>query len=352
MRSMLGLTPISSIRQLALCALLLFGATLPVIAEDAPATGQVTGAKMLSHPTWFKESFLDLTEDVTEAADADKHVILFMEMEGCPYCYKMAQDNFANSPDRDFIQEHFDVIALNTKGDREVAVTAEMSMTEKEVAQLYQVQFTPTLVFLDETNRPVARVSGYRNPDDFKIVLDYVQERAYQEKTLNDYIAGRRDAEIYSFRADPLIQDRQDLSQVEDRPLAVLFEDTGCRGCAELHAGHLADPEIRKTLEGLTLVRLDTQSDAPIVDPSGRATTAKVFAESLGIQYRPSIVFFDQGREITRIEGMLYRYHFGGVLEYVAGRHFEDYPHSPFDYIDVKTAELTAAGQDVSIADE
>lgn len=339
-------------KRLPLAALCLAVMTAPLAAEETPASGQVTGAKMLSHPSWFKESFLDLVEDVDEAASAGKHLILVMEMNGCPYCYKMVQENFASAPYRDFIQEHFDVIALNTKGDREVAVTEEMSMSEKELADLYQVRFTPTLIFLDATNRPVARVSGYRNLDDFKVVLDYVQARAYEQQTLNDYAASRRATAVYAFRDHPQIQTLDDLSKPLERPLAVLFEDAGCVACAALHDGHLADPEIRSILEGLTLVRLDADSEAPIVDPMGNQTTPKALVETLGIQYRPSIVFFGRGREITRIESMLYRYHFGGVLEYVAGRHFERYPNSPFDYIDAKTAELTAAGRDVSIADE
>lgn len=352
---MLGTTPKSPatlLPLLHLCSLLAAFCAIPAAAQEQPPTGEVTGAKMLSHPSWFKESFLDLPEDVSEAAESGKHVILVMEMNGCPYCYKLVQENFATAPYRDFIQEHFDVIALNTKGDREVAVTEEMSMSEKELAELYQVRFTPTVVFLDASNRPVARVSGYRNRDDFKVVLDYVQERAYLQQTLNDYAAAKRPTEVYSFREHPQIQTIEDLAGVADRPLAILFEDDACVACDELHEGHLAAPEIRDILKGLTLVRLDTRSESPIIDPMGKATTPKALAESLGIQYTPSIVLFDRGREITRIESLLYRYHFGGVLEYVAGRHYERYPDSPFDYIDVKTAELTAAGKDVSIADE
>lgn len=347
-----GTTPKSPTRLLPLCALLAALCIVPAAAQDQPPTGEVAGAKMLSHPSWFKESFLDLPEDVSEAAESGKHVILVMEMNGCPYCYKLVQENFATAPYRDFIQEHFDVIALNTKGDREVAVTEEMSMSEKELAELYQVRFTPTVVFLDASNRPVARVSGYRNRDDFKVVLDYVQERAYLQQTLNDYAAAKRPSEVYSFREHPQIQTIEDLAGVADRPLALLFEDDACVACDELHEGHLADPEIRDILKGLALVRLDTRSETPIIDPMGNATTPKALAASLGIQYTPSIVLFDRGREITRIESLLYRYHFGGVLEYVADRHYERYPASPFDYIDVKTAELTAAGKDVSIADE
>ncbi|HSO83800.1 thioredoxin family protein [Thiocapsa sp.] len=349
---MLGTTPKSPTRLLPLCSLLAALCAAPAAAQEQTPTGEVTGAKMLSHPSWFKESFLDLPEDVSEAAESGKHVILIMEMNGCPYCYKLIQENFATAPYRDFIQEHFDVIALNTKGDREVAVTEEMSMSEKELADLYQVRFTPTVVFLDDSNRPVARVSGYRNVDDFKVVLDYVHERAYLKQTLNDYAAAKPRSEVYGFREHPQIQSIDDLAAVADRPLALLFEDISCVACDTLHDGHLADPQIREILTGLTLVRLDARSEAPIIDPMGNATTPKALAESLGIQYTPSIVLFDRGREITRIESMLYRYHFGGVLEYVAGRHYERYPDSPFDYIDVKTAELTAAGKDVSIADE
>jgi hypothetical protein len=48
---------------------------------------------------------------------------------------------------------------------------------------------------------------------------------------------------------------------------------------------------------------------------------------------------------------MLYRYHFTGVLEYVADRRSEEYPGSPFRYIDAKTAEILESGKDVSISE-
>jgi hypothetical protein len=35
------------------------------IEPDATERGELLGAKMSSHPAWFKESFLDIAEDVT-----------------------------------------------------------------------------------------------------------------------------------------------------------------------------------------------------------------------------------------------------------------------------------------------
>lgn len=324
----------------------------PVLAGEAKPAGQVTGGKMSTHPDWFKESFLDIGEDVGEAAGANRHVILFMEMNGCPYCYKMIEENFRNAPYRDYIQEHFDVIALNVKGDREVALDAETTVSEKEVADLLGVRFTPTLVFLNQDNKPVARVSGYRNVEDFKPVLEYVAEKAYETMTLAEYLDAKKPTGVYSFRAHPQIQDLTDLSTVPERPLALLFEDSGCAACEALHDGHLADPGVNAILERFTLVRLDALSEAPIVGPTGNQTTPKALAATLGIEYRPSLVLFDKGREIARIESMLYRFHFAGILEYVGERKYLDYPDSPFDYINAKTAELTAAGKDVSISEE
>ncbi len=329
-----------------------FAATGAVVADEAPAQGKVGGIKLSAPPAWFKQSFLDIAEDVSEAADADKHVILFLEMDGCPYCYKMMEENFRNAPYRDFIQERFDVIALNIKGDREVAINAEQSVSEKDLSRILKVAYTPTVVFLDQDNKQVARVSGYRNVDDFKQVLDYVAEKAYVTQSLTQYLEANKTDGIYTLRDHPQIQAISDLSTVADRPLALLFEDSSCVACAALHDGHLADPEVNAALKKLTLVRLDTDSEAPIVDPNGNQTTPKALAASLGIEYRPTIVLFDKGREITRIESMLYRYHFVGMLEYVGDRKYVEYPDSPFDYINAKTAALTAAGKDVSVADE
>ena len=316
------------------------------------AEGKVTGGKVSSHPAWFKESFLDIAADVEEAAEADRHVILFMEMNGCPYCYKMLKESFEPADRAAFVQEHFDVIALNVRGDREVALDADTSLTEKALAERFDVRFTPTVVFLSSEGQPVARVSGYRNPDELRQVLDYVAERAYGEQTLAAYLEGRKSPGAYSMREHPAIGTASDLAALTDKPLAVLFEDAACLDCDALHDGHLKDPEVLAALGDFRVVRLDALSDEPITAPDGSATTPRKLAADLGITYRPSLVLYDGGREIARIASMLYRYHFIGLLEYVGQGHYKTYPASPFDYINAKTAELTAKGQDVSIADE
>ena len=40
-------------------------------------------------PEWFKVSFLDLYEDIEEATEKNKRLMLFFFQDGCPYCKKL-----------------------------------------------------------------------------------------------------------------------------------------------------------------------------------------------------------------------------------------------------------------------
>ncbi|WP_052761328.1 thioredoxin family protein [Sedimenticola thiotaurini] len=336
-------------RLLCFCALIccaLF--SLQALATTQP--GKLTGGVPSIHPAWFKESFLDIAEDAEEAADSGKHVMLFMHLNNCPYCAKMVDENIANAPYTPFIKENFDVIQINIKGDREVAFDANTTVTEKELARLLKVRYTPTILFLNQDNKTVLRLNGYRSVPAFKHALDFVQQKAYLKTNLSRFIEQQQTTPVYTFRDHPLLKQVSDLQSVADKPLALLFEDSSCDACDALHDGHLKNPEIMKVLENYTFVRLDANSDEPIIDPAGNKTTPKAFAEQLGLTYRPGIVLFDQGREIERIDGLLFTYHFQEMLRYVGERHYVKYPKSFYDYLNVRTAEILESGQNIDLS--
>lgn len=319
-------------------------------AASTTQPGKLTGGVPTVHPAWFKESFLDIAEDAEEAAAAGKHVILFMHLNDCPYCAKMADENFANAPYTPFIRENFDVIQINIKGDREVAFDASTSVSEKELAKLLKVRYTPTILFLNKENQTVLRLNGYRSVPAFKHALDYVQQKAYLQTNLSRFIEQQQTTPVYSFRDHPMLQQVNDLQSVADKPLALLFEDSSCDACDALHDGHLKNPEIQKVLENFTFVRLNANATDPIIDPTGNNTTPKAFAEQLGLTYRPGIVLFDQGREISRIDGLLFTYHFQEVLRYVGERHYVKYPKNFYDYLNVRTAEILKSGKNIDLS--
>jgi len=73
---------------------------------NAVESGKIVGGKVSTLPAWFKDSFLDISEDVEEAKDSDKHLILYMHLTGCPYCFKMVEEGFKNSANTQIIKDN------------------------------------------------------------------------------------------------------------------------------------------------------------------------------------------------------------------------------------------------------
>ena len=312
--------------------------------------GKVTGGQKSTLPDWFKDSFLDITEDVEDAKDEDKHLMLYMHLSGCPYCYKMIEEGFKNSTNTQIIKDNFDVVAINIKGDKEISLNENLTMTEAEVRDHYKVNFTPTIVFLDQNNHLVYKVNGYRSPQNFKHALDFVSSRSYQQMSLAQFISNQDRRKRYTLRAHDSFQDISDLSKKRQKPLLVLFEDQYCVLCDRLHEGHLNNPEIIQLLDLFDVVRLDAESNQPIIDVDGNSTTAKQFANKLSLNYRPGIVMFDQGKEVMRIDALLYSYHFAGHLRYIGERHYLQYPESVFDYLTVYKQSVLKSGQNIDLS--
>ena len=320
--------------------------TLSLVPANAQQ-GQITGGVEYEVPDWFKESFLEIAEDVEEAKDEGKHVLLFFHLNGCPYCNKMANETFETEPLKSQIQQNFDSIALNIKGDREIAMSEDLSTTERLLSEFLKVQYTPTILFLDHNNKTVLRLNGYRSSRAMQQALDFVQNKAYLKTSFSQYKRDNMQYGKYRFIKDPLIKSTNDLSKLQ-QPVALLFEDEDCNECNAFHRRMMKREAIREQLGRYQVVRLDAKSDAVLTDFSGNQTTPKAFAEKLNLNYRPGIVLFDQGREIARIESMLYPFHFENVLRFGLDKNYQQYP----DYLalgQVRQQELLEKGIDVNL---
>jgi thioredoxin-related protein len=210
-------------------------------------------------PAWFANSFLDIREDVGEAASAGKRVILYFYQDGCPYCQKLLDTNFALQETEIKTRKHFEVIAINMWGDREVTGFDGEETTEKAFAKSLRVMFTPTLLFLNEQGRVILRVNGYYPPHKFNAALDYGSQHDGAGPTFREYYAALSPAPA----SGVLHQDASYLSagvaldKRKGRPLLVMFEQKDCSPCDELHLDILQRPESREQLQLLDVAVLD-----------------------------------------------------------------------------------------------
>ena len=333
-------------------ALLLLSACLLILplsnhsAANEQPRGTITGGAVHQAPEWFKESFLEIAEDVDEATEAGKHVVLFFQLNGCPYCDAMLTESFEAEPMSSYVQQHFDAISINVRGDREIAFNEDIVVTEKQLSEILKVSGTPAILFLDEDNKTVVRVNGYRAPERFRLILEYVATSSYRTTTLADYLDARLNKNVYSLRDNPLFTEVSDLSAV-DGPLMLIFEDGSCYDCDEFHDAILAHPQVREEIEPFTIVRLDADSNARIIGVDGSETTPAELARKHEVIYRPGVLAFDEGVLLRRADSLLFPHHFKEYMRYVAGGFYRQVDWRT--YSDNRTEELLEAGIDIDL---
>ncbi len=301
-------------------------------------------------PDWFKNSFLDLSEDIEEARDSGKRLMLFFYQDGCPYCKKMLQENFAQKKLVDKTRNNFDVVSLNIWGDRDVSF-GNLHTTEKGFAERLKVMYTPTIIFFNEKGKAVLRANGYYNPGKFNAALDYVlghhdkteKFRAYLARVNPPKARGKIHKEVESVKAP------YDFSKKSSRYRLVMFEQKQCVECDELHNDVLTRKESIEQLKKLDVSVLDMWSDEKIITPAGKSLSVKDWAKKLNIQYSPSLVYFDkQGKEVFRSDGYLKSFHIQSVMDYVTSEAYKKQPNFQ-RYIDARAKKLEAQGLHIDL---
>ena len=338
---------------LLLCVLMLTALRVQAAGETELTPGMVNPGHV-EQPDWFKVSFLDLFEDIAEAADEDKRVMVYFYQDGCPYCKKLLEDNFGQRQISDKTRQYFDVVSLNIWGDREVTV-GEKVMTEKEFAAALKVQYTPTLIFFNESNKAVYRANGYYPPEKFGVVLDYVGQKKEKNTSFHDYLAqvdpqpasGKLHTEVSTIKS---VDDLQAALE-PGKHLLVIFGQKQCTTCDELHLDILRRKETRELLQRLNVAVVDLWSDQRIVTPDGSEQKINEWAKKLKINYAPSLLYFnDQGEEVFRSDAYLKAFHVQSVMDYVTTAAYREQPNFQ-RYIDGRADHLSEQGIEVNLMD-
>ena len=297
--------------------------------DDAPLD------EPLAYPGWFKLSFLDLPDDIEEAiAGGKRGLMVYFGQKYCPYCKKFLYGNLGMPDIRTYTQKHFDVIGIDINGQRSVTGLDGRERTEHGFAVEQGINFTPTLVFYDREKREALRLTGYYPPYKFRAALEYVAGGHYKKENFRTYLAradvplvfgaGEMNHEDF-FVQPPYVLDRS--HRPAQRPLVVFFEQSDCHACDVLHTGPLRNKEVRARLGRLEAVQLGMWADTPVITPAGERTTARQWADRLGLFYTPTLIFYDErGTEILRVDSVVQFYRLRGVLDYVLSGAYRQYP--------------------------
>lgn len=216
----------------------------------AKAPPAAAGSREIEIPDWFKASFLNLPEDVQEASQLDRRVMLFFTQDGCSYCKKMVEVSFTDPAVLSLMKKHFDAIALNIHGSLDVTWIDGKRRSEKDLARKLGIAYTPTLLFLDEKGNVALRLTGFSPPEKLIPALDYVALKLEGKMTLPQYLASAcRAAKGGPAERDPalspspyvvVIPVKGEFTEVKDR-VTMAIENQGLVITSTAHVGDMLD---------------------------------------------------------------------------------------------------------------
>lgn len=292
-------------------------------AQDSK-TGKFIGGKDTTMPSWFKESFLDLGEDIEELAEENKQLIVFLHQANCPYCHLFVTKNLSDKKTKEKIQKNFEIVDLNMFGDRELVDVDEEEYTEKEFAIKHKVQFTPTILFFNKEGTQILRLNGYTNIDNFNKALDFVKDESYKLMTYKEYIV--KDSKKAKLIEEPDLfkNSKNFIRNKNSKKMAIFFESSNCVDCQTLHNKLLRDKTTRELLKKMDLYQVDMNSTKSVATPQKQILKIKEWTKNLNITHTPTVIFFDENaNEIIRIESMFKNFHFQTIVDYVVSDEYK-----------------------------
>ena len=132
-------------------------------------------------------NWLPYNEGLLKAEKESKYVLIDFYTDWCGYCKKMDKETYTDQEVLKAISKNFVTIKINAESENKV-VEGDKEITERGLANLFQVSGYPTIWFLESDNEKIAPLPGFVPAQQFKIVLDYIGEGWYKDISFEEYL--------------------------------------------------------------------------------------------------------------------------------------------------------------------
>ncbi len=161
------------------------------------AAAQQIGPNGLHMQPWIDNSETDLRKVLKQAAAEGRDLLVLVEQEGCIYCKKLHEVNFAKPALVGTITQNFRVIQLDMWGTREMTDLDGTVLSEEDLVTRWNATVTPTTIVLSADDPEAGslnaaeafRLPGYLPPFQYNTVLAYFAGEHYRRMSFRDYMA-------------------------------------------------------------------------------------------------------------------------------------------------------------------
>jgi len=144
---------------------------------------------------FFQETFGDFKEELQTAREEGKDgIMLFFEMDECPFCHRMKTTVLNQVQVQDYFRKHFRIFSVDIEGDVPVVDFEGTEMKAKDFAfKKHRVRATPVIAFFDLNGKRVFRYTGATSgPEEFMWMGEFVVNKEYEKTSFSRYKREKR----------------------------------------------------------------------------------------------------------------------------------------------------------------
>lgn len=123
-----------------------------------------------------------------QAKKENKHLLLFFHKDGCGFCEKMIYETLADSVIEDVIDKYFIFVDIGIDDEGNIE-HRDFVGSKHGYAQSLEIDFYPTVGFVDGNNSIVYGAIGYRDIETFSLLLRYIYSGDNKVMELEDFIS-------------------------------------------------------------------------------------------------------------------------------------------------------------------
>lgn len=164
-----------------------FAMMLPLLLLSLGAAGAEVGRDPTAH--FFNETFGNFAEELEQARqEGKKGILVFFEMDECPFCHFMKQNVLSRPAVQEYFREHFLNFSVDIGGDIEITDFSGRATTEKEFARAARVRATPVIAFYDLEGKEVFRHTGRTSGvEEFMLMGQFIADGVFQTRKFTNY---------------------------------------------------------------------------------------------------------------------------------------------------------------------
>ena len=132
---------------------------------------------------FFNETWGNLPEELKKAKlEGKKGLLVFFEMDECPFCHYM-KHNVLNQPKvQKFYREHFVNLAIDIEGDIVIVNLKGQKVKQKDFAKKNRIRATPVIAYYNLEGKMIYRHTGKTSGiDEFMWLGEYIAKGIYKK---------------------------------------------------------------------------------------------------------------------------------------------------------------------------